>query len=117
MFTRAAFEKHCSSLPAVTFHEQWGGVVGKVGGKVFVMFGLEGPPVIIFKVTEMSFDMLTGIEGIRPPAYFAKRHWVAVHKGAELPVKDLRAYIAKSHELVAAGLTKKLRAELGLLLG
>ncbi len=115
MFTRAAFEKSVSVLPAVTFHEQWGGVVGKVGGKVFVLFGLEGPPVIIFKVAEMSFEGLTAIEGIRPPAYFAKGKWVAVHKGAKLPVKDLRAYIARSHELVAAGLTKKLRVELGLL--
>jgi predicted DNA-binding protein (MmcQ/YjbR family) len=115
MFSRAAFEKYCSSLAAVTFHEQWGGVVGKVGGKVFVLFGLEGPPVIIFKVTEMSFEVLTALDGIRQPAYFAKRKWVAVDKGADLPVKDLRAYIARSHEMVAAGLTKKLRAELGLL--
>lgn len=114
MFTRAAFEKFASGLPAVTFHEQWGGVVGKVGGKVFVLFGLEGPPVIIFKVTELSFDGLTGIEGIRQPAYFAKRKWVAVDKGAKLPVKDLRAYIERSHKLVAANLTRKLRAELGL---
>ena len=66
MFTRAAFETYCSSLPAVTFHEQWGGVVGKVGGKVFVLFGLEGPPVIIFKVTEMSFEGLTTHRGHRP---------------------------------------------------
>ena len=115
MFTRAAFEKYCSTLRAVTFHEQWGGVVGKVGGKVFVLFGLEGPPVIIFKVTEMSFEVLTALKGIRQPAYFAKRSWVAVDKGADLPVKDLRAYITRSHELVAAGLTKKLRTELGLL--
>jgi predicted DNA-binding protein (MmcQ/YjbR family) len=114
MFSRAAFETFCSTLPAVTFHEQWGGVVGKVGGKVFVLFGLEGPPVIIFKVTEMSFEGLTTIDGIRQPAYFAKGKWVAVEKGAKLPVADLRAYIAKSHELVAANLTRKLRAELGL---
>jgi len=71
--------------------------------------------VIIFKVAEMSFEVLTALDGIRQPAYFAKRKWVAVEKGADLPVKDLRAYIARSHELVAAGLTKKLRAELGLL--
>ena len=37
-----------------------------------------------------------------------------VEKRAKLPVKDLRAYIARSHELVAANLTRKLRAELGL---
>lgn len=114
MFTRAAFETYCSTLPAVTFHEQWGGVVGKVGGKVFVLFGLEEPPVIVLKVTEMSFEGLTTIDGIGSPPYFAKGKWVMVEKRAKLPVKDLRAYIARSHELVAANLTRKLRAELGL---
>lgn len=114
MFTRAAFEKFVLGLPAVTLSEQWGAVVAKVGGKVFALFGLEGPPVIVFKVGEMSFEVLTGIDGIRQAAYFAKRKWVHVEKRAKLPVKDLRGYIARSHTLVAAGLTRKLRAELGL---
>ena len=112
-FTRAAYEKYVSSLRGVTLHEQWGGVVGKVGGKVFVLYGLE-TSLIVFKVTEMSFAGLTTIEGIGQAAYFAKGQWVGVEKRAKLPVKDLRAYIARSHELVAANLTKKLRAELGI---
>lgn len=115
MFTRAAFEKFALALPAVTLSEQWGGVVAKVGGKVFAILGLDGPPVLVFKVEEMSFEVLTAIEGIGQPPYFAKRRWAMVERRAKLPVKDLRAYLVRSHALVSAGLTRKLRAELGLL--
>ena len=113
MLTRAAFEKYVSGLPAAVLNEQWGGVVGKVGGKIFALYGLE-TSVVVFKVTAMSFAGLTTIEGIEQAAYFAKGQWVGVQKRAKLPVKDLRAYIARSHALVAANLTRKLRAELGL---
>lgn len=113
LFLRPKFEAFVSGLPAVTLHEQWGGVVGKVGGKVFVVFGLDSP-VIVFKVGEMSFAGLTTIEGIAQAPYFAKGQWVSVSRRAKLPVADLRAYIARSHALVAAKLTRKLRAELGL---
>ena len=47
-------------------------------------------------------------------AYFAKRQWVSVQQGSPLTEDDLIAYIGRSHALVAAGLTRKLRAELGI---
>jgi predicted DNA-binding protein (MmcQ/YjbR family) len=37
-----------------------------------------------------------------------------VTEGAPLSAEDLLAYIGRSHALVAKGLTKKLRAELGI---
>src|SRR5689334_17754316 len=107
------FDRHCLGLKGATISEQWEAHVAKIGGKVFAMIGLDGTPTV-FKVTEMSFDGLTEIEGIGQAAYFAKRAWVAVDKGADISDADLKAYIARSYEMIAAKLTRKLKAELGL---
>jgi predicted DNA-binding protein (MmcQ/YjbR family) len=113
LFTRASYEKFVTGLPAVTLVEQWGSSVAKVGGKVFATFGLTGHD-IVFKVSETAFAGLTSIEGIGQAPYFAKGQWVAVEKDAALPEKDLKAYIRESHRTIAAKLTRKARAELGL---
>ncbi len=108
-----AFRAYVASLPAVTLVEQWDAHVAKVGGKVFALCGEDGGH-ITFKVTELSFDGLTSLEGIGQAPYFAKRAWVSVAKGAPLNDRELKAYLKASHELIAAKLTRKLRAELGL---
>jgi predicted DNA-binding protein (MmcQ/YjbR family) len=113
LHTRAGFEKFCGSLPAVTFVEQWGSSVAKVGGKVFAMYGLAEHDVV-FKVTDTSFEGLTSLAGIGQAPYTAKRQWVAVQKGADLPLSDLKAYIRAAHRIIAGKLTRKLQAELGL---
>lgn len=113
LHTRKGFEKFCGSLPAVTFVDQWGGVVAKVGGKMFAMLGLTSFDVT-FKVTEMSFEVLSGIDGIGQAAYSAKRQWVAVEKGADIPGRDVEAYVREAHRIISGKLTKKLQAELGL---
>jgi predicted DNA-binding protein (MmcQ/YjbR family) len=109
----AAFRRYVASLPATEIVEQWDGHVAKVGGKVFAIIADAGTP-IVFKVTEISFDGLTSLEGIGQAAYFAKRAWVSVDKGAPLSDAELKAYIKASHEMIAAKLTRKARAELGL---
>jgi predicted DNA-binding protein (MmcQ/YjbR family) len=111
--TVAAFRRFAGSLPAVTIVEQWDSHVAKVGGKVFALIGEAGEP-IVFKVGEISFDGLTTLEGVGQASYFARRAWVSVDKGAALSDADLKAYIKASHGMVAAKLTRKLRAELGL---
>ncbi|MEO6014863.1 MAG: MmcQ/YjbR family DNA-binding protein [Devosia sp.] len=108
-----AFDRYIGTLTAATISEQWEAHVGKVGGKVFALCGNDGTP-IVFKVSEMSFEGLTTLAGVGQAAYFAKRQWVSVDKGSELGDADLKAYIAASHGLIAAKLTRKLRAELGL---
>jgi predicted DNA-binding protein (MmcQ/YjbR family) len=108
------FARYVATLPAVTIVEQWEAHVAKVGGKVFALCGDDGGH-ITFKVTEISFEGLTALEGIAQAPYFARRGWVSVSKGADIGAADLKAYIAASHRLVAAGLTRKLRAELGLI--
>jgi predicted DNA-binding protein (MmcQ/YjbR family) len=113
MLGRAAFAKYVTGLPGATVHEQWESLVAKVGGKVFALRG-EETGVVVFKVSETAFEGLTTLDGIGQAAYFAKRQWVSVARGADLPLKDLKAYIAASHRLVASKLTRRLRTELGL---
>lgn len=112
MKTRAGFERFVLSLPATTLVEQWGSSVAKVGGKVFATFGL-GERDVVFKVGDTTFAGLTSLQGIGQAPYFAKSQWVSVRPGA-LPAKDLRAYVTEAHRIIAAKLTRKLRAELGL---
>jgi predicted DNA-binding protein (MmcQ/YjbR family) len=109
----AAYKRFIASLPATEIVAQWGGYVAKVGGKVFAMLGEGGTP-IVFKVTEISFDGLTSLDGIGQAPYFAKRAWVSIDKGAPLTDAELKAYIKASHGMIAMKLTRKLRAELGL---
>jgi predicted DNA-binding protein (MmcQ/YjbR family) len=113
---RAGFEAFVTSLPAVTTNAQWEALVAKVGGKVFAMLGDDAghrPGAIVFKVTEIAFDGLVALEGIDQASYFAKRQWVRVAPEA-LETDLLEGYMRQSHALVAAKLTRRLRAELGL---
>lgn len=116
MISRAQFEQFLGGLPGVTFVEQWGSLVAKVGGKVFALrgFGDGEPGAVAFKVPETSFEILTSVEGITQAPYFAKRHWVHVAPGA-MPQGDVEVYLLASHRIVATGLTKKLQRDLGLL--
>jgi predicted DNA-binding protein (MmcQ/YjbR family) len=58
--------------------------------------------------------VLTGIEGVKQAPYFAKRKWVCVANEAGLSDAEVGAYLRRSYRLVAAGLTKKIRQELGI---
>lgn len=113
LFTEAGFAGAIAELPAATLVEQWESHVGKVGGKVFALLAGDGSG-ISFKVPETSFEILGAVDGIGQAPYFARRHWVRVTPGAALPEGELRAYVAASHRLVAAGLTRRVRAQLAL---
>jgi len=110
----------CASLPAATHVVQWGGSdVWKVGGKVFAIAGWDGgdaEPRVTFKVSPVAYEMLKGEPGLRPAPYLASRgmKWIQHHDRPGLSDPDLRDYLRESHRLVAAGLTKRARRELGL---
>lgn len=110
------FERFTTSLPGVSLVDQWESRVAKVGGKVFTLIKLTPPDThsIAFKCPPESFVVLTAIEGVTQAPYFAKGQWVRVLKGTELSGDELEAYLRRSYMLVAAGLTKKLRQELGI---
>ena len=114
------FNDFCGKLPATSHVVQWGGAhVWKVGGKVFAIggWGRRDYPGITFKVTPLSFEILKEQPGLRPAPYLASRgmSWIQHYDDPGLPDGDLKAYIEKSHQLVAAGLSKKKQRELGLL--
>ena len=113
LFSVKGFSRYVLGLTAVTTVEQWGSQVAKVGGKVFALISTDGDSVV-FKVSELSFEGLTALEGVDQAPYFAKRQWVSVSKEAPLTEAELKGYIAASHATVAAKLTRKLRTELGL---
>jgi predicted DNA-binding protein (MmcQ/YjbR family) len=118
LFERAGFEAFVLALPAATLVHQWGDAsVGKVGGKIFALFG-EGvtgsPAAISFKCSDMAFEMLPELKGIRPAPYLARAKWVVAEAGSALSAAEMAGYIREAHRLVAAKLTRRLKAELKL---
>ena len=116
LFERGGFENFTISLPGVSLVDQWGSRVAKVGGKVFTLLRLTAPDLhsIVFKCPVESFVVLTGIEGVKQAPYFAKGQWVCVPREVDLSNAELEAYLRRSYLLVAGGLTKKFRQELGI---
>ncbi|MET3899495.1 putative DNA-binding protein (MmcQ/YjbR family) [Devosia sp. UYZn731] len=114
IFTRAGFEPFVLAQPAATLVHQWrDDSVAKVGGKIFALLDND-PGEVWLKVSELAFDMLIELPGIRPAPYFARASWVAVSPGAPLGEDELRAYIVEAHRLIATRLTRRSRTELAL---
>lgn len=109
--------KHLLSLRGTTLSIQWGDDhIFKVGGKMFAGMGPKErkPHGISFKADEMSFHVLTKKRGITPARYLARAQWVGLDRLDRLPDKQLAAYLERAHAIVARGLTKKMRAVLGI---
>lgn len=116
--TPSAFNAFCAGLRHTSHVVQWGGAdVWKVAGKVFAV----GSPAdggaynVTFKCTPETFDMLRDAPGVRPAPYLASRGmtWLQRTGPDTLDQAALQDYVAASHALVAAGLSKKKRRELG----
>lgn len=114
-FERGFFDATLGPWPGVGFVDQWDSHVAKVGDKVFAVLGQRENWRLVLKCTEESFEILTSLEGISQAPYFAKRKWISISDHAPLEQEELEHYIQRSYQLVAAGLTRKLRMELGIL--
>ncbi len=116
--TRDEFNSFCKGLKATTHVVQWGNSdVWKVGGKVFAISGWnDGADAFTFKASEIAFEVLRDQPGIRPAPYLASRgfKWLQHYKAPGLSDKELRSHITASCDMIAAALTKKKRAELGI---
>lgn len=111
---RAGFETFVVGLPAVTLVRQWrDDSVAKVGGKIFALLDRD-PGEVWCKVSDMSYDLLTELPGIRPAPYFARAGWVALSADSPLTGAEVEAYIVEAHRLVAAKLSRKQRQQLGI---
>jgi predicted DNA-binding protein (MmcQ/YjbR family) len=114
---RAGFEAFILSLPGATLVRQWGDAsVGKVGGKIFALLNTD-PGAVSLKVSDMAYELLTELAGIRPAPYLARAGWVAIDASSPLSEGEIKAYLTEAHRLVGLRLTRKVRAELGLEIG
>jgi predicted DNA-binding protein (MmcQ/YjbR family) len=113
LFERSGFEAFVLSLPKVTLVHQWrDDSVAKIGGKIFALFDKDGGEIWL-KVSDMAFDLLPELPGVRPAPYFARAKWVAVGPNSPLTEDELAAYLTQAHALIAAKLTRKVRVQLG----
>ena len=96
LMTYDKFNTFCRALPATTYVVQWGGAhVWKVGPKVFAIGGWDdGQTGITFKVSSIAYEMLKDQPGLSD--------------------RDLKDYLRQSHQIIASGLSRKRRSELGL---
>lgn len=113
------FNAFCRRLPATSHVVQWGGAdVWKVGGKVFAIAWAEGggDASVTFKVSELAFEILKEQPGLRPAPYLASRglKWIQHHDKPGLSDAELKDYLVRAHQIVAAGLSRRKRRELGL---
>ena len=114
MSLRETVRRICLALPATTLdhpfgddHDTW-----KVGGKMFAMVGGMGD--CSFKVSDITYEVLTGEGRARPAPYLARAKWVQVTAEHGWSDEDLASHLRQAHHLVAGKLTRRLRAELGL---
>ena len=114
IMTRPGFEAFILTLPRATLVRQWrDDSVAKIGGKIFALLDRD-PGEVWLKVSDMAYELLTELDGIRPAPYFARAGWVAISAASPLRGDEVEAYLAEAHRLVASKLSRKVRAELGL---
>ncbi|MES2860419.1 MAG: MmcQ/YjbR family DNA-binding protein [Pseudomonadota bacterium] len=111
---RQRIGKVCLALPAATLDHPFGDHhdAYRVGGKMFVMVGQEGG--VSFKVSDIAYEILTETGQARPAPYLARAKWVNLPDPTAWNDEELAEHFAIAHGIVAAKLTRKARAELGL---
>jgi predicted DNA-binding protein (MmcQ/YjbR family) len=86
-------------------------LVFKVGGKVFLLVGLDRQP-LQFNVKcdpEKALEWREQFSAVLPGYHMNKKHWNTVIVDGSIPGKLLREMIDDSYELVASSLPKKKR--------
>lgn len=114
---RAGIGEVCLALPGVTLDHPFGDHhdAYRVGGKMFVMVGEMGG--VSFKVSDIAYEVLTETGRARPAPYLARAKWVNIEDpeaAGDWTDDDMADHFRSAHAVVAAKLTRKLRAELSL---
>lgn len=111
--TPVAFDRAARALQGVTMDVQWGDdQVYKIGGKMFAVLNPAGSAS--FKASDIAFEALTETGPAIPAPYLARAKWVYFADIAPLDAGEVGGWLANAHALIAAKLTRKARAELGL---
>lgn len=111
---RAGIGQTCLALPGVTLDHPFGEDhdAYRIGGKMFVMVGEKGG--VSFKVSDIAYEVLTEEGRAVPAPYLARAKWVHLSDPSTWPDDELAHHFAIAHSIIAAKLTRKQRAELGL---
>lgn len=111
-----AFDAACRALPAVTMDRPWGSdQVYKVGGKMFAVMGdAIARGGVSFKVSDLAYEVLIETGRAVPAPYLARARWVRFEDLSGLDPAEVEDWLKTAHGLVAAKLTRAVRAGLGL---
>ncbi len=108
----------CAALPQSHLVRQWGGAyVWKIDSKMFAIgFDRADGFFITFKATEIGYEIMREMEGLRPAPYLASRgmKWIQQYAEPGLPDDDLAEHLRASYAMATQRLTKKRQTELGL---
>ncbi len=95
------------AFPQATENLQWGDdLCFKIGGKIFVILGLDHPRLCL-KCAPETFLELIEHESIRPAPYVGRYKWVMLDRLDALRWDELRELIRQSYKMVAAKAPKK----------
>lgn len=102
------------ALPGTVLDIKWGeDHCYCVGGKMFC--ATDGAySNLSFKATDIAFEALTETGRAKPSKYLARAKWISLDDLAAADAAEVADWIRTAHDLVAARLPKKLRAELGV---
>ncbi|KAB2970822.1 MAG: MmcQ/YjbR family DNA-binding protein [Zoogloea sp.] len=113
--TPAQVAAFCRTLPGASESIKWGSnrVFSITGNKMFAILDFvdKGKGGLAFKVDDDLFLGYTDRPGIRPAPYLARARWVTMESPYPLGEAELRAALARSHQLVALRLPKYRQAE------
>ncbi len=109
------YREFCLGMPGVTedfpFDEET--LVFKVMGKLFALTDVDGFESINLKCDpEKAIILREQYDEVKPGYHMNKKHWNTVQTHGSIPDSLLKQWIRESYDLVVAGLSKKLQAEL-----
>lgn len=93
-------------------------VMYKVKSKIFAILNIKGDEAVLLKCDPLWSDILREqYQGIGRRSHLDPRRWISVKLDADVPPEEVEQLVARSYELICAGLTKKQKAELAALSG
>lgn len=93
-------------------------VMYKVMAKIFAILNVRGDEAVILKCDPHWSDILREqYQGVGHRSHLDPRSWISVSLDADVPREEVERLVARSYELVCAGITKKQKADLAALSG
>lgn len=107
----------CTALAGAALGHPFGDgtAVFPVGGKMFALVGLDDEPGRLTVTCEPGYAaaLVAEHEAVVAGYHMDKRHWITVTLADSPPVELVDELVAESHELVVAGLPRRLRPTTG----